>query len=71
MEKGTHGMDEKAFEDLSYADQARAINATILQVERAIKAHLKLAKERGNFTETVKAYENQLLRVIETMKDYK
>lgn len=72
MEKGTHGLDEKTFKELDYAGQARALNATILQVERAVKAHLKTAIEKKIDTSVLKkAYEDQLLRVIEVTKSYK
>jgi hypothetical protein len=29
MEKGTHGINEVSFEELSYADQAKSLNAQI------------------------------------------
>jgi len=65
MEKGTHGINEKTFEELSYADQARSLNANILDLERALNAHLRktLAKEK-NVKEVKEKYILQLKRLI-------
>lgn len=69
MEKGTHGMNEKSFEELSYADQARSLNAQIKVVEKAIDAHLRKAQIEGkDFKETKSKYILQLENIIQGLQ---
>ena len=69
MEKGKHGMNEKSFEELSYADQARSLNAQIIVFEKAIKAHLRKAQIEGkNFNETKSKYILQLNNIIQGLQ---
>ena len=51
MEKGTHGREEKAFEDLSFSDQAKSLNGQIRTIEKAIITHSRKAAFEGK-TET-------------------
>lgn len=65
MEKGTHGVDEKTFAELSYVDQARSLNAQILSTERALNAHiLRGVNEGKDIKETKAKYKLQLNRLI-------
>jgi hypothetical protein len=40
MKKGTHGIDEKSFEELDYAGQARTLNAQIIGIQKGLNAHI-------------------------------
>jgi hypothetical protein len=69
MKKGTHCIDEKTFSELSYEDQARSLNAQILSIERALKAHIKRAQNEGiDVKETKEKYIIQLERLINGLK---
>ncbi len=69
MEKGTHGINEEKFSELSYVGQARSLNAQILSVERALKAHLKRGKREGkDISETKGSYAVQLKRLIKGLE---
>ncbi len=69
MEKGTHGIDEKSFAELSYADQARSLNAQFLSVERALNAHfIRGEKEDKDVKDTKGKYKMQLERLIDGLK---
>lgn len=69
MEKGTHGIDEKSFAELSYADQARSLNAQFLSVERALNAHfIRGKKEDKDVKDTKGKYKMQLERLIDGLK---
>lgn len=72
MEKGTHGIDEKTFAELSFDGQAKSINAQILSVERALNAHIirakKEDKEVKDINETKNKYKLQLERLIKGLK---
>lgn len=68
MEKGTHGIDEKSFEELTYADQAKSLNAQIQIVEKALKAHFrKGVTESKDITSSKSKYKDQLLKVIDSL----
>lgn len=65
MEKGTHGIDEQKFSELSYVGQARSINSQILSVERALNAHfVRGEKEDKDIKQTKEKYKLQLKRLI-------
>ena len=69
MEKGTHGIDEKSFEELSFANQAKTLNAQIGNIERGINAHLRKAQVEGkNSIESKKKYILQLERIIKGLR---
>ena len=69
MEKGTHGIDEKTFVELSYADQARSLNAQMLYLEKAFNSHLKRAQIDGKDSEeSKKKYIVQLEKLIKGLK---
>ena len=69
MEKGTHGINEKSFEELTYADQARTLNAQIKVVKKAIDAHLRKAQIEGkDSSETKSKYILQLNNIIQGLQ---
>ena len=69
MEKSTHGIDEKTFEELDFVGQARAINGTARAVERMIIAHLKRAKEKKkNVADIRQKYIDLLQRLMDRIK---
>jgi len=69
MEKGTHGINEKSFEELSYADQARTLNAQILGVQNTINAHLRKADSEGmDAIKSREKYIMQLERIIKALR---
>jgi len=69
MEKGTHGINEKTFEELSYSDQARSLNAQILVIEKAIKAHIRKGDSEGKDTSVAKTkYKDQLTKITIDLK---
>lgn len=69
MEKGTHGIDEKAFAELSYVDQARSLNAQMLYIEKALNSHFKRAQIDGkNPKESKQKYIIQLGKIINGLK---
>ena len=45
--RARHGGDTAEFGQLSWKEQASSITATILQVERAVKAHVARATREG------------------------
>lgn len=68
MEKGTHGTNEKSFEELSYADQAKSLNAQIQVVQKALKAHIrKGTSEDKNITDMKNKYKEQVLKVAKIL----
>ncbi len=42
-----HQDDTKTFEELTFAEQAKAINIRIVGMERSIRAHLRRATQEG------------------------
>ena len=69
MEKGTHGKDEKKFDDLSFIDQSRSINGQFRNLEKAIIAHLRKAKYLGKDEEEIlNKRKIQLNRIITRLK---
>ncbi|MNG00258.1 hypothetical protein D3C87_1536900 [compost metagenome] len=66
MEKGTHGIDEKSFEELTYADQAKTLNAQIQIIEKGLKAHFRKGESENKDVYSSKSkYKTQLLKLIE------
>lgn len=69
MEKGTHGIDEKTFEGLTYSEQAKSLNAQILIIGKALKAHFRKGKTESKDISTSKSkYKAQLLKIIENLE---
>jgi hypothetical protein len=69
MEKGTHGINEVSFEELSYADQAKSLNAQISILGKALKAHIRKAQIEGkDFKETKSKYILQLDKIIQGLQ---
>jgi hypothetical protein len=69
MEKGTHGIGEKSFEQLTYADQARSLNAQIQIIEKALRAHFRKGKAESKDVDFSKTkYKTQLLKVINSLE---
>lgn len=65
LRKGTHGKDEKSFEKLSYAEQAKSLNAQILSLKKAINAHLRKGKNEGKDIAISRGkYISQLCKII-------
>jgi len=61
-----HKQDTATFKELDFAGQARSINATVLQVKRQFRAHLRRAIEDKKDVQAVKA---KMLGVIERALD--
>ena len=69
MEKGTHGIDEKSFEELTYADQAKTLNAQIQIIEKGLKAHFRKGENENKDVNSSKSkYKIQLLKLIEHLQ---
>ncbi|MBK9225117.1 MAG: hypothetical protein IPO23_11810 [Flavobacterium sp.] len=69
MEKGTHGIDEKTFEQLTYSDQAKSLNAQIQIIEKALKAHFRKGKSENKEVNSSKTkYKAQLIKVINNLE---
>jgi len=68
MEKGTHGRDEKSFEDLSFQDQAKSLNGQVRTIDKAIRAHSRKAEPKGKSeSEIRKNCTDQLKRLIKRL----
>lgn len=69
MKKGTHGKNEESFKELSYAGQARTLNAQILGIKKGIKAHIRLGEKKGkDISEVKRKYKEQLLKIIKNLE---
>jgi len=62
-----HKNHTEDFEGLSFAEQAKSLNATILNLEKAIIAHKRRAEQENKEDATLK-YVEQLKRLIERLK---
>lgn len=63
--KGTHGIDEKSFEELDYAGQARTLNMQIQGIQKGINAHIRRGTSEGKDVEDMKErYKLQLTKII-------
>lgn len=58
-----HQQDEKTFEELTYAEQAKSITSTINYLARAIKANQRRAND-GKRTDPLNNRIQQILRMI-------
>lgn len=71
MEKGKHGKNEEKFEELTYAGQAKVLNAQILLIKKGFEAHFRKGKTLGKeleILETKKKYKNQLINLIKLLE---
>lgn len=69
MKKGTHGMDEKTFEELSYSEQAKTLNAQIQIIEKGLNAHFrKGSDENKDITSSKDKYILQLQKLIDSLE---
>jgi len=64
-----HIVDTRTFEEETYIEQAKTINATILQLGRAIKANIRRALREGKKNPKEKRIQN-LKNLIQRIKDY-
>lgn len=65
MKKGTHGMDEKTFEELSYSDQAKTLNAQIQIIKKGLNAHFRKGNaDNKDITSSKEKYIKQLRKLI-------
>lgn len=58
MDKKRHKHDTAEFDELTYAEQAKSINAHLLVLKRLIKANRTRAKKEGKPDPTAKRIEN-------------
>lgn len=49
-----HQRDTKTFEELTFAEQAKAINIRVVGLERSIRAHMRRADKESRNTESVR-----------------
>lgn len=61
MSAKRHKNDTSTFADLSFADQAKSVSATVLQLQRAIEAHCRNPKATP---ETRTKCVNQVARLL-------
>ncbi len=68
MKKGTHGKDEKTFEELSYSDQAKTLNAQIQIIEKGLNAHFRKGNDQNkNIVSSKEKYIKQLMKLINNL----
>jgi hypothetical protein len=66
-----HKSDTKTFNELNWSEQSKSITATILQVEKVVKAHLKRAYKDGEDIENTRdKCLNQLMRMVRRLQQY-
>ena len=67
---GLHGHDGRKFEELDFAGQAQSINGQIMNVERAINAHIRRAGEEDgrNEVETLTKCIEQVSSMLERLR---
>lgn len=49
-----HQGDTKTFEELTFAEQAKAINIRVVGLERSVRAHMRRASQEGRNTGQVR-----------------
>jgi hypothetical protein len=68
MKKGTHGSDEKKFEELTYIGQSRTLNSQIQIIEKGLKAHFRKGViEEKDICLSKSKFKAQLLKIIESL----
>lgn len=61
-----HQGDTKTFDELTYAEQAKSINAQIVEIQRSIAAHLRRAGTEGRDVQSARRKcINQLRRLLD------
>lgn len=70
--KKAHKQETATFDELTFADQAKSINAQVAILKKAIKANIKRAKTEGRDIEKLKTkrYE-QIIRLSESLRPKK
>jgi len=64
-----HQNDTKTFDNLTFNEQSKSINAQIAILTKAIRAHILLAATEGRDTlEIITKREKQLLRAIKNFR---
>lgn len=70
MKKGLHGKDGKTFENLDYQGQARSLNGSIQDLNKALNAHFRKGKaENKDIPASKSKYKDQLLKIIEFLNE--
>lgn len=68
MTKGTHGKNDKTFEELSFSEQAKSINGQVSRLTSSVRAHLKKAeKDNKNKNEVLLKCLGQVSRIINNL----
>lgn len=68
MEKGTHGINELPFEDLTYSDQARSLNAQLNIIEKALNAHFRKGRvENKDVDQSKELYKDRLDKIARSI----
>lgn len=68
MKKGTHGSEEKKFEELTYIGQSRTLNSQIQIIEKGLKAHFRKGLiEEKDVSASKSKFKAQLLKIIESL----
>lgn len=49
-----HQGDAKTFEELTFAEQAKAINIRVVGLQRSVRAHLRRAKAEGRDVDKIR-----------------
>lgn len=66
MKKGTHGSNEKKFEELTYIGQSRTLNSQIQIIKKGLKAHFKKGlTENKDIGSSKSKFKAQLLEIID------
>jgi len=67
-----HQNNSKDFDELTYSEQSKSINASIMNLEAAISAHLRRAKdEHRQVLETLENTKQQVGRMISRLEEKK
>ncbi len=63
-----HQGDTKTFEELTFAEQAKAINIRVVGLERSVRAHLRRAAQQNRDVAQVRRKcINQVLRLLDRL----
>ena len=68
MKKGTHGTEEKKFDELTYIGQSRTLNSQIQIIEKGLKAHFRKGLiEEKDVSSSKSKFKAQLIKIIESL----
>ena len=68
MKKGTHGTEEKKFDELTYIGQSRTLNSQIQIIEKGLKAHFRKGLiEEKDVSLSKSKFKAQLMKIIESL----